>query len=512
VLAPRELHAMVVRRCPQFAGARQEDAHEVLAAILDCLHADLNTGDPAAPVQRVVAAKEGDAELAARTLAGLAARDKSVITDTFQGLVKCVMRCPACQQSVTFFDPYQTLSVPIPSGQGSQTEKGGYFVFAPFDPLKARRQIPMHRLESASLADAIQAFGRTHGIDNLEVLFAQVDARGGLTWLESARPGKDTTLWLFELPDPLAFYVHLKLVIAKDLSVQFLMQVDPEASPKLIEESVQRYFAYLWDPKGQCDHRPIPAAVVRVQRKLQAATVKGGPRLEITISKPRSKTGNCLSRNKAIPQLAQQKVRVKLNPSYLGAGFNWNRLQPEILPLLLPGGALSEVTLGQCIAEMAREVVLDKANKWDCPNCNQKVCASMVTQLWSTPNVLVVHLQRFQQTLTGIGRKLETNVVFPQELDLEAYALAPGPHRYQLFAVGEHHGLLTTGHYTARVCCQPDGIWYRFNDLTVEQCTPVSAHTYTAYLLFYMKKEPMGRVLPEAKLVDSDGSTDDGQF
>jgi ubiquitin carboxyl-terminal hydrolase 4/11/15 len=206
--------------------------------------------------------------------------------------------------------------------------------------------------------------------------------------------------------------------------------------------------------------------------------------------------------------LAEQTIHIRLNPTYLGAGFNWNRLQPEILPLLLPGGERSEVTLENCILEMMREVVLDESNKWRCPNCNEDVCASTSQKLWSTPDVLIVHLKRFQQALTGTGNKLETNVVFPVELDLTPFTLSPGTNQYKLFAVDEHRGSLTTGHYTARVCLQKSGSWYRLNDTVVEPCSAVSVHSHHAYLLFYTKIRSVGSVIPWALMVDS-GSSDD---
>jgi ubiquitin carboxyl-terminal hydrolase 4/11/15 len=506
VLNPRDLHAMIVRRCPQFSMSGQEDSHDILSAILTCLHKDLNKGNERVVVPRIVDETATDEELAERTLASIRERDSSILTDLLEGLTKCEMKCPQCQRSVTFFDPYQTLNLPIPFG--NPTDKAPYFVFAAYDPLKARRQIRMARLDSGPLADSLQVFGRTQGIEHLAVLFAQVDSRGSIRWIDHARTTRDTTLWLFEIPDPLNFYVHLKLEIAKDLSVHFVLEVDPEVTQKNLEEIVQRYFAYLWDPKGQMDKRPVPAAVQRVQARFKSAKqpLNPGPRLEISVAKSRSKTGPCLSAKQSVRQLAKQEVQVRLNPTYLGAGFNWNRLQPEILPLLLPGGALSEVPLEQCIDEMTREVVLDDSNKWRCPNCNEDVPASSSQKLWSTPDILIIHLKRFQQTLTGVGRKVETNVVFPPELDLTPFVLSSGSHRYRLFAVNEHHGLLTTGHYTARVLFQPTGRWHRFNDTVVEPCSAVSVHTNNAYLLFYSKVEPVSSSLSDGPAVDSESS------
>jgi hypothetical protein len=360
---------------------------------------------------------------------------------------------PAVRKECHFFDPYETLNLPIPFGHGGATDKASYFVFASYDPLKARRQISTARLDSGPLADALQAFGRTQGIEHLAVLFAQFDSRGSIRWIDQSRTTRNTTLWLFEIHDPLKFHVPLKLELAKDLFVHFVIEVEPEVTQKQIEEAVQKYFACLWDPKGQFDKRPIPAAVVRVQGSLKRGKFPSstGPRLEITISKSRSQTGPCLSPTRSVPRLAKQTVNIRLNPAYIGSGFNWNRLQPEILPLVLPGGALSEVTLEQSIVEMMQEVVLDESNKWKRPNCNEDVCASASHKLWPTPDILIVHLKRFQQTLTGVERKLETKVVFPPDLDF--------PHLHSRLAVTDI-GCLPWRSITDS--SQPGTIWETF--------------------------------------------------
>lgn len=77
--------------------------------------------------------------------------------------------------------------------------------------------------------------------------------------------------------------------------------------------------------------------------------------------------------------------------------------------------------------------------------------------LWSTPDILVIQLKRFQY-IPGqyfVHREKISDVVdFPIEgLDLSQYVIGPhtdeAPPVYDLYAVSHHMGGLGGGHYTA---------------------------------------------------------------
>lgn len=66
---------------------------------------------------------------------------------------------------------------------------------------------------------------------------------------------------------------------------------------------------------------------------------------------------------------------------------------------------------------------LDSAEAWYCPKCKEHVQASKKLDLWSAPEVLILHLKRFQFT-TQSRRKIDAPVVFPlTDLDLSPYLL-----------------------------------------------------------------------------------------
>jgi hypothetical protein len=90
--------------------------------------------------------------------------------------------------------------------------------------------------------------------------------------------------------------------------------------------------------------------------------------------------------------------------------------------------------------------------------------------------------------------KLNATVSFPIDgLNLASFAAPeciqpPGDCIYDLYAVSNHGGTLSGGHYTA-MCRVGEDAWYSFND---EAVTPVAAWNVVspaAYILFYARRK-----------------------
>ena len=54
------------------------------------------------------------------------------------------------------------------------------------------------------------------------------------------------------------------------------------------------------------------------------------------------------------------------------------------------------VTLEQCLAQFTAPEVLSRDNKWYCSKCKDHVQATKSLQVWRLPEVLVLHLKRFE--------------------------------------------------------------------------------------------------------------------
>lgn len=85
------------------------------------------------------------------------------------------------------------------------------------------------------------------------------------------------------------------------------------------------------------------------------------------------------------------------------------------------------------------------------------------------PNLLVIHLKRFKFTATHRS-KIRTFVKYPiQNFSLEDICCVKQEEKptYDLFAVINHNGTLTSGHYTAFAKNRDDLRWYLYNDAYV---------------------------------------------
>ena len=74
---------------------------------------------------------------------------------------------------------------------------------------------------------------------------------------------------------------------------------------------------------------------------------------------------------------------------------------------------------------------LDEVNAWYCPGCKRHVCALKMIALWSVPDVLIIHLKRFQFDHCAVRNdivrsKIDSTVKFPIDaLDLRKHVLGP---------------------------------------------------------------------------------------
>lgn len=152
----------------------------------------------------------------------------------------------------------------------------------------------------------------------------------------------------------------------------------------------------------------------------------------------------------------------------------------------------SGITLEDCFAETAKTEILSEENAWYCNRCKELRRASKTLEIWTAPDILVVHLKRFGAN-RGFRDKVDILVDFPIEnLDIsDRVGLSEDkPLVYDLFAVDNHYGGLGGGHYTAVAKNFYDGQWYDYNDSMVSKKSPSSVVASSAYLLFYRRRMP----------------------
>jgi ubiquitin carboxyl-terminal hydrolase 4/11/15 len=124
------------------------------------------------------------------------------------------------------------------------------------------------------------------------------------------------------------------------------------------------------------------------------------------------------------------------------------------------------ITLDDCFTETGKTEVLSEDNAWYCGRCKELRRASKTLELWTVPDILVVHLKRFSGERFRRD-KVDVLVDFPIEgLDLTKRVGCKEEGKeyiYDLFAVDNHYGGLGGGHYTAYAKNFYDGNWYDYN-------------------------------------------------
>ncbi|XP_059174588.1 ubiquitin carboxyl-terminal hydrolase 2-like isoform X2 [Physella acuta] len=146
-----------------------------------------------------------------------------------------------------------------------------------------------------------------------------------------------------------------------------------------------------------------------------------------------------------------------------------------------------ELNLEDCIKLFMKEEELAAEERPMCTKCKRRQSCTKSFSIQRFPKILVLHLKRFSQE--RFGRKLTTQVDFPTEgLDLTEFAaegVSGGRILYDLYAVSNHSGGTSSGHYTA-YCKNPySNEWHYFNDSRVTSARSNEAVSSEAYVLFY---------------------------
>ena len=158
-----------------------------------------------------------------------------------------------------------------------------------------------------------------------------------------------------------------------------------------------------------------------------------------------------------------------------------------------------EISIYDCLEAFRTEEKLEKENSWFCSTCKTHQEAYKRLEIFRVPNILIIQLKRFKIKSTNIyngimhNKKNDSFVFFPvNNLDLRQYVVEENSKKdciYDLCAISQHFGTLSSGHYTAYI--KNLGEWYNFDD---ERVTKLDSNnlekvvTKAAYILIYRKK------------------------
>jgi ubiquitin C-terminal hydrolase len=210
-------------------------------------------------------------------------------------------------------------------------------------------------------------------------------------------------------------------------------------------------------------------------------------------------------------------------------------------------------SLESCLARNEEGDVMRDVNQVYCRKCKEHRDCEKKMRVWRLPPILLIQLKRYSRKegyggnyggfySGGTVTKNSAVVTFPPlGLDMARFAVtrdkdelalpevarppaweggpAPQPQPtpdgkllYDLFAVSQHSGSLTGGHYTAAAQDWETGRWHALNDSSESNLSgsPARLADASAYVLFYRRRDTEGKAVLEANLAAEAGAAASG--
>ena len=169
-LKPWEIKKVVAQKAVQFRGFAQHDSQEMLSVLLETMHEDLNKVSKKPYVEYKDSDNRPDEEVADEYWNGLKQREQSIFIDLFYGQLKSQVQCARCNYVSMSFDPFNVLSIPIPTLKNQKFT----FKYIPLNMYEIPRELSMSAGENVTINELRQ---------KLESLL-KPQTKQGDTWLE----------------------------------------------------------------------------------------------------------------------------------------------------------------------------------------------------------------------------------------------------------------------------------------------------------------------------------------
>ena len=534
---PGDIKKAIVRVSRTFAGFSQQDSQEFLSYFLDAIHEDLNQVFVKPYIQQKDYTGECVTEFAAGAWKNHTMRNRSFIVDTFHGQYFSKIRCPDCKHESVTCDPFDMLSLNLPTREQMKFE--GYFVSYSYD--KDTYSLSFIVDDSASLDKILHKIAkdwnkslaeeeprlevgnlvpyyclRSRIVERIKGPYDQITAREIMQ--------NDGIFFIFEnysrVYAPLVFKDDAGAVqqqlgsgdFRNRLRVQVFIRGKSIAVEKevVVPASLSPYQLYLliyliyrkpflnvqaknseWISLST-DEQAVEEEFARFFPDETIDPTSAIFILSVNLSKifTISKTGSIFDK----AQDGKAEVIVTLNESFFTTDPKLKSCKKLYIDNLITAGRGQ--SLYSCLDQFISEEKLDEENMWYCPKCNSHKEAFKRMAIIRYPKILIVHLKRFKKDIYKhhlIGFRKNTELVdFPiDNLELNKYVINPGDEkiRYSLYGVINHYGNCGGGHYIAMCKNRPTKTWHCYDDSDVSAMGENEIITDAAYVLFYELKK-----------------------
>jgi len=515
----------------------------MLSFLLDSLHEDLNRvkEKPYCELNEKDS-DENDSEASQRWWQNHLKRENSIIVDLFHGQFKSVITCPECQRISITYDPFMYLGLPIPSE--TCRIKFKYFPIVPEYEFIELELILTDTTNIRDMKYLIYEKYKVHNIEYLEairakdmtfrqilkdgVLVKQVyDINEEVIIYELKNNAYSTSFNTFYIT-PADFITESSMIFFKTNVQNALFYVKPFTFEKgktvsdLYFEVFKYYRKLLDDYDGGHNYITFKDNLLNqeylekefdfyVNKKelIKLHFINNVPESD-SIFSSKSTCEFCNDKCQMC-KLPFKKSKVLLYKLYDGlkverklvlyAELTAKRKNQILLFNKVPETKnlmekkKGSVSIYDCIEVFSKEEKLEKENAWYCTKCQKHQEAFKRLEIYRPPNILIVQFKRFKIKSTGVvmgfltNKKNECLIDYPiNDFDLTKYVVGKNkePHIYDLYAISQHFGGLSSGHYTA--FAKNQNKWIDFNDEVVSKVDTNTLVNNSAYILFYKRK------------------------
>ena len=538
---PSEVKSCVARKVHKFAGFSQQDSNEFMTEFLSLLSEDLNKTDKKEYKQlKEKGNDETDFECAKRFWDLHIKLNDSIVSDLFSGLLKSEVHCPNCNFINITFDPFNTLTLPIPKSRDLNMDFQCYYI--PNYDFRNNCGFRGSIEQNITIKELIEKIQNLKDFNNdfkkMKLKFMKVSNEKFDKFMDENDLAKNAKhLFIFEnLEKEGKKNVTIPIYFSdnKDiLSFPRLLFLEEDSNFDLLKKNIYCFIRkYLIIP--------FKEDIYKVEEEIENYKNRKSDNLESLLNlldKEYSEIFNSKEENiqgfiNNLPYriILKKNFEDKNEICLFNGKNNYENLKEfeiskdtdsilQLLNKIKEGGYFlylvidsksefskkkiklnelkeryeiesknDKLNLEKLLDYFCTKEHLDKGNEWRCGKCNKHVEATKNLSIYYVPRLLIICLSRFSKRGYGYGKNDEY-IDFPLEnLDMGKYICGPNKEnsKYDLFAVSQHYGGTGGGHYTA-ICKNMDGKWYDYNDSSCSSSSSANVVSSSAYVLFYRR-------------------------
>lgn len=499
-IAPWKIRRTISAYAPQFVGYQQHDAQELLGFMLDRIHEDLNQVKKKPYFEDSDIVGASDFEKAKESWRRHTLRNQSVIVDLMHGQYKSSVDCPECKKCSITFDPFNSITLPLPQSQ----EKTLSFYFIFYESEKVPFNIIVEYAQGQTIEHLRKEVSKILNLNENTFIFASILNDTVKEFLKDSKiidSLKNFTIFAYELRDIEDFEtIEIQVCIekgkVKGTSYSRIVNLNKNSNFKELQYEIFRKFK---------KHFPKLSGKPKPQENYEDFLENPAYLVQFSVSKDQPcqfcKEKSCKGcpvpysneKLKKIFSNTTVKIEVIWRSSHQSQGANISDLnrctEHESVAEVLQRSKKMPVKLEECFELFRVPEKLEKDNAWYCPSCQKHVLATKKLEIFKVPPILIIHIKRFR--VNGHSKeKLYNPVIFPETgLDIRNWVIGNEETKiYDLYAVCNHFGNLAGGHYTATCFSTLNKKWFDFKDSQVVATTD-NNNSASAYVLFYRARK-----------------------